>query len=151
MGEVMLTEKQRFSERLNSVLDDIGFPRLGHGRQSALADLLEVTPDQVSSWLKGEGYPKTSKLVKIAQHVGVRSNWLLSGAGEKFSSDDDIEELKSSIQARRSKQPASKEDDSLLSQEAFEVALCWMQLPPLQQQAMKKAMQQLALVNEGED
>ncbi len=141
MGETVLTEKQRFAERLNSVLDDIGFPRLGHGRQSALAKLLDVTPDQVSVWLKGEGYPKTSKLVKIAQHVGVRSNWLLSGAGEKYPSESDRQETGT---GKRHPSPGVREDDSLLSQEAFEVALIWMQLSPGEQRAMKAAMLQLA-------
>ena len=96
----MNTEKQKFSSRLNEVLDEVGFPEFGQGRQTAIADLLDVKPELVGEWLKGESYPKTSKLVKLAQLINVRSNWLLSGIGEKYSNADDEYQFRQQLEER---------------------------------------------------
>jgi len=83
----MATEVEKFSDRLNMMLNDVGLPRMGQGRQTALADELRVSPEEVSQWLKGESFPRTSILVKLSQFLGVRSNWLMTGSGKRKRSE----------------------------------------------------------------
>ena len=139
----MSTEKQKFATRLNGVLDDSGYPKAGHGRQSALATVMGESATQVGRWLKGEDYPKTSMLVKMAQHLGVRSNWLLTGAGEKFSSASEPEK-EIHIATRSERESGVGDIRTVLSQEAFELALSWMQLPQTQRHLLQKLIMELA-------
>lgn len=142
----MASEKDKFSTRLNEVLDDIGFAKIGQGRQSSLAKLLDVSPRQAGGWLRGESFPKTSQLVKLSQYMNVRSNWLLSGIGEKHPSDRE-EDAKPNNNAEESNE--NNPDDSaagktsLLSNDAFNVALAWMKLPVSQRIAIQKVITEL--------
>lgn len=145
----MSTERKKFAARLNDVLDEAGLPKIGQGRQSALGKLLDVAPQQAGRWLKGEDFPKTSQLVKLAQHVGVRSNWLLSGAGEKWAPPEGEEVVRETAAvgaargdgggARGMSAPAS-----LLNQDAFDFALTWMKLPLAQRDALRRLVVEMA-------
>ncbi len=85
----MSREKEKFAQRLNEGLDDMNYPPMGHGRQSALSKELKLSSQVVGRWLKGEDFPKTSQLVKVSQFLDVRSNWLLSGVGSKYPRQSD--------------------------------------------------------------
>jgi transcriptional regulator with XRE-family HTH domain len=138
----MLSEKQKFAERLNETLDHAGYPRMGQGRQSALASVMNEPANQVGKWLKGEEYPKTSRLVKLAQHLGVRSNWLLCGTGEKIPSADNPDRV-IRVEKNTSDSGISTTQEAL-SQEAFDLALVWMQLPIKQRNLLRNLIVELA-------
>ncbi len=130
----MSSERKNFAFRLNEALDDAGIPKKGMGRQSALVKLLGVKHRVVKRWLEGDEFPPTSKLVKLANELNVRSNWLLSGQGEKHPSAMAGNGVESEIHKHAGE----------LSQEAFEVAAAWMKLPHLQRHAIRKVIKELA-------
>lgn len=130
----MNNEKQKFADRLNEALDDAGVPLKGMGRQSALVRMLGVSHRVAKKWLDGEEFPPTSKMVRLASELQVRSNWLFSGQGEKSSTsvagmDEEAAEVHRHADA--------------LSQEAFEVASEWMKLPQSQRAALRKVITEL--------
>lgn len=137
----MASEKKKFAGRLNEALDEAGFPPLGNGRRAALARLMEVPSHMAGKWLKGEAFPATSKLVKLAQHLGVRSNWLLTGAGAKRTGA-----LADGAAGGRA--PA-RAPGSWLSPEAVQLARAWMSLPELQRVAIRRVIDELAGQNGG--
>ncbi len=146
-------EKHKFSLRLNEILDEAGFPDIGQGRQTAIADMLDVQPELVGEWLKGSSYPKTAKLVKLAKLVRVRSNWLLSGVGDKYSSASDAEIFRQELELRfpeKFKRKKAKQDESRavesenvdleqlgLNQDAINIACAYMKLPVEQKSSLK--------------
>jgi len=158
----MSKEKKKFSQRLHEALDDMNYPRMGHGRQSALAKELKLSPQLIGKWLKGEDFPKTSQLVKVSQFLSVRSNWLLSGAGSKYPKKSPPLSLVSSQKSVVEKEEMVAEEstsyakeaveeveikaneNTQLDKEAFEVALTWMQLSEQQRVAIKKVILELA-------
>lgn len=132
----MNNEKQKFADRLNEALDDAGVPLKGMGRQSTLVRMLGVSHRLAKKWLDGEEFPPTSKMVKLATELQVRSNWLFSGQGEK----------------KPDLTPALDEDEAevhrhadAMSQEAFEVASEWMKLPQAQRVALRKVIRELSV------
>lgn len=134
----MQSEKEKFSQRLNEALNDMNYPPMGHGRQSALAKELKLSPQVIGSWLKGEDFPKTSQLVKISQFLDVRSNWLLSGVGSKYPRKSDQVNY-----AVRKKQEEVAKSGKRLDKEAFEIALTWMKLPHQQRIVLRKVIEEL--------
>lgn len=137
----MSTEKQRFAARLNEALDDAGIPQKGMGRQSSLVRMLGVSHRVAKKWLDGSEYPPTSKMVKMATMLEVRSNWLFSGQGEKYptpSDPDDALDIEHTTITRTAGE---------LSQEAFDVASDWMRLPPQQRVAMRRVIKELLKVS----
>ena len=132
----MSSEKEKFSQRLNEALDDMNYPTMGHGRQSALAKELKLSPQVIGSWLKGGDFPKTSQLVKISQFLDVRSNWLLSGVGSKYPRKTDMSVF------TREREEAMKSGPRL-DKEAFEMALAWMKLPKQQRVVLRKVIEEL--------
>lgn len=135
----MNTEKQKFSSRLNEALDDAGVPKKGMGRQSALVRMLGVSHRVAKKWLDGDEFPPTSKMVKIASKLQVRSNWLFSGQGEKSSNGPEETPVVQQAEITRSA--------GELSKEAFEVASEWMRLPPQQRVAVRKVITELVKVS----
>lgn len=132
----MSSEKEKFSQRLNEALNDMNYPPMGHGRQSALAKELNLPALTVGRWLKGEDFPKTSELVKISQFLDVRSNWLLSGVGSKYPRKADQINL-----AVRRKQEEVAKSGKRLDKEAFEIALAWMKLPVEQRHVLHRLIE----------
>ena len=128
------SERMRFAERLNDALDNIQFPKLGGGRQSRLAELLDVPAQDVGHWLKGDSFPRTSALVKLSDLTKVRSNWLLSGQGEPYDKNQNPRG------DGKNPPPIGKEK---LSKEAFDLGLTWMKLPKPQREAIAKVIQEL--------
>jgi len=125
----MSSEREKFAQRLNDSLDNINYPTIGHGRQSALAKELDLSAQVVGSWLKGDDFPKTSQLVKVSRFLDVRSNWLLSGVGSKIPEKDEEREC--------------RRLGPRLDKEAFNIALIWMKLPPEQRMVLKKVIEGL--------
>lgn len=133
----MSSEKQRFANRLNDILTDADLPRLGGGRQSAFARMLEVSPRQAGSWLKGEDFPPTSVLVRIARTFNVRSNWLLSGSGSKYED----------VHAGPDWIPENPEKRGKFNKEAFKVAMAWMKLTEAQRKLVNDLIRELSHQN----
>lgn len=85
---VKQTEKQRFSERLNLALDEVGAPA-AHGRQAYCAKLFGLSQVGVRKWLLGESMPLPSKIKFIVSKINsrkpsllpLREEWLLFGHG----------------------------------------------------------------------
>jgi transcriptional regulator with XRE-family HTH domain len=134
----MSNEKEKFSQRLNEALNDMNYPPIGHGRQSALSKELKIKSPTIGRWLNGEDFPKTSELVKISQFLDVRSNWLLSGVGSKYPRKSDQAEI-----AVRKKQEEVSNASHRLDKEAFEMALAWMKLPDQQRLVLRKVIEEL--------
>ena len=133
-----MSERENFARRLNDAMDHAGFPRKGMGRQSALVDILGTNHQAVKNWLEGSEFPPTSKLVKMATALGVRSNWLLSGQGDMVAAvnEDPMEAV-------------VVQEASTLSSEAFEVASDWMRLPQGQREALRRVIRELAGPTDG--
>ena len=147
----MPTEVEKFSDRLNMMLNDVGLPRMGQGRQTALADELRVAPEEVSQWLKGESFPRTSILVKLSQFLGVRSNWLMTGSGKrKRSGNGDGDGDGDTIEMERpqflTNESNDRNDQNELSADAFDIAVTWMKLPIAQRNALRKVIKELAII-----
>lgn len=66
-----------FAARINEVCDDLKLPI--HGRQTALAKRMDLTPNAVRKWLLGEGMPEMATAVRLAQMANVSVLWLLQG------------------------------------------------------------------------
>ena len=130
----MSNEKNRFSERLNDALDNVHFPRLGGGRKSRLAKLLDRPSIEVNHWLKGQSFPPTSVLIKLSDLTKARSNWLLSGSGEAYEPDENPRGNGKNLP------PTGQEK---LSKEAFDLGLTWMKLPKQQRDALARVVEQL--------
>ncbi|MDT8403776.1 hypothetical protein [Sulfuriflexus sp.] len=136
MTTITNNEKQKFAARLNEALDDAGVPLKGMGRQSSLVRMLGVSHRVAKKWLDGEEFPPTSKMVKLATELHVRSNWLFSGQGDKVAeSAGDMLDAEAEVHRHA----------DALSQEAFEVASEWMKLPQSQRVALRKVIRELGL------
>lgn len=145
----MATEVERFSDRLNMMLTDVGLPRMGQGRQTALADELQVSPEEVSQWLKGESFPRTSILVKLSQFLGVRSNWLMTGSGERQRSGNgngDGDTIEMERPPYLPNPVIERTERTELSADAFDIAVTWMKLPIAQRNALRKVIKELATI-----
>ncbi len=153
----MQTERIKFSQRLNTVLAESGFPETPAERQAAVARLLGVSPEHVAEWLEGKSYPKTSKLVKLAKHMRVRSNWLLSGIGEKHLHEEEEQAFRTQLMSEHceryrlrnaQRQEAQQQQDTaeqpVLTREAQELAVAYMKLPYSQQAPLYKLITELA-------
>lgn len=83
--EPMVTDEIRlaFAERLNEALDDIGVPPKGEGRQAAVGKRYGVSQHGARKWIEGEAMPELTRAIEIALDLGVTTEWLLSGRGEK--------------------------------------------------------------------
>jgi len=142
----MSSEREKFAQRLHEGLDDMNYPPMGHGRQSALAKELKLSSQVVGRWLKGEDFPKTSQLVKVSQFLDVRSNWLLSGVGSKYPRKSDQIDV-----AVRQRQEEVARTGPRLDKEAFEIALSWMKLPTQQRIVLRKVISELCAELPGND
>jgi SOS-response transcriptional repressor LexA len=72
-------ERLDFSRRLNQALDEAGVAEKGHGRQSAVAKMLGVTPGATRKYLEGLGYAEKSRINILAKKLNVRAAWLEHG------------------------------------------------------------------------
>lgn len=76
-------ENLAFSERLNDLLDDRKFAEKGRGRQVDLAKRYGLVQQSVGKWLKGEGMPKTTQMIRIARDFQCNFEWLALGTGPR--------------------------------------------------------------------
>lgn len=75
-------EKQQlraFSERLNALLDERGFPSKRHGRQTQLAKDLKCDQKAVRRWLEGLGYPRAGNINKLCEFLRCSESLLMYG------------------------------------------------------------------------
>ncbi len=79
-GRAILSEQQRFAERLNRALEAARYQHIGASRIAREFNLRfpdkAVTVHAVRKWIKGEAIPTQDKLVALAQWLGVRADWL---------------------------------------------------------------------------
>ena len=86
--------KDTFSQRLNRVLDDAGFPPKGKGRQTELARLVsQLTGEKISQkgvrrWLEVETHPRPSKARALCKEFGVSYDWLMTGRGNMRAGEE---------------------------------------------------------------
>lgn len=104
MIELMVTkdEKIEFSKRLNLVLDRVGVPPKGKGRQKAVAHTFNVSQKGARKWLEGEAIPETKRIpefIRAYKKANITGEWLLYGnpeyAPDWFS--DETKELSKKI------------------------------------------------------
>lgn len=72
-------ERDDFSKRLNQLLDKVGAPPKGKGRQGWLAAEFKVTQKGARKWLEGEAIPTHTRLSEMAKRWTVDFNWLATG------------------------------------------------------------------------
>lgn len=72
------SERQAFAERLQRAFVLSGGRE--YGKYSELARAFGVTPHAVKRWFLAQTIP-TGRISAIAEHLGVRAEWLLSGSG----------------------------------------------------------------------
>lgn len=80
--------KREFAKRLNDVLDEMGIPPKGKGRQKKVAAMFGVDQKAARKWLEAEGFPEFERCIQIALKLNVAMEWLLTGRGEKHVVDD---------------------------------------------------------------
>lgn len=95
-----------FAERLRTACDRARIVE-GAGRARELGRRLGVTPNGAAKWLSGESLPDMAHAVALAQELGCRFEWLMTGAG---------------AEPTRSARPR-------LSEEAVRIGEAWDQLP----------------------
>ncbi len=146
-----MSERQKFSDRLNEALDEAGFPESGKGRQSTIAEELGDSVANVGLWLEGDEYPKTSILVKLAKLLKVQSNWLLSGTGDRYV-DEQAEvqykaQLKEQLAAKKRRLNGESgldiSSNEGLSKDSLSLACSYMKLSKDEQARVQSLMKQL--------
>jgi SOS-response transcriptional repressor LexA len=96
-----------FAERLNEALDDAGVPPKGHGRQGLVGKMFGMSQKGARKWLEGESLPDTRRIPQIAERLGVRGEWLLTGLGPKRLDDAHLREPGGPSQRPAGAPPAS--------------------------------------------
>jgi phage repressor protein C with HTH and peptisase S24 domain len=74
------TDKQAFAQRLNQACDAAGIGAVG--RRSTFAAEFGVSRESVRKWLVGDSIPETKRISALANFLGVRGEWLLTGIGQ---------------------------------------------------------------------
>lgn len=89
---VVLLEKEKagFSYRLSQALTAAGIPDDRH-RRSWVAKTFNVSVETARKWLSGEAIPATKRIPLIAEKLGVRGEWLLTGRGPMYEGGDLVE------------------------------------------------------------
>ena len=75
-----------FASRLDRALSHYGIKQ-DRFRRSTVAKLFGVSIESVRKWLEGESLPQQKRTMQIAEKLGVRAQWLLTGE-EPMVSDD---------------------------------------------------------------
>ncbi len=101
-----------FSDRFKRATSLAGFPD-ERGWQQRIADELGVRNQAVGQWLRGETYPSSETMLKIAQRFGVSLDWLLLGRGRIYPGDGVSEREMAYIVKLRCLSPSQQ--DSLTS------------------------------------
>jgi hypothetical protein len=68
---------KRFSERLNSELDNIGVPEAGAERIEILSKLVKIPRFKAEALLNGATNPDEKLLNQLAQEFEVSASWLV--------------------------------------------------------------------------
>jgi phage repressor protein C with HTH and peptisase S24 domain len=74
--------RDAFSDRLREALKHAR--KSGRGEGAWLSKTAGVTPKAASKWLNGEARPSHEKVVKVANALRVREDWLLYGRGPRM-------------------------------------------------------------------
>ena len=83
-------ELTAFAARLNLVCTNQGMPE--HGRQTALAKLLQISQKGAAKWLNGDGWPNKEKILRIAAWAKIRAAWLEYGEEPMFAEPHEKDE-----------------------------------------------------------
>jgi SOS-response transcriptional repressor LexA len=70
-----------FADRLNTCLDQEGFPPKNRGRIQLLAEMVGLTHRGASKWVNGQGSPPAKKFASLAKKLNVSEKWLRTGEG----------------------------------------------------------------------
>lgn len=73
--------KFKFSDRLNEACDIANIP--SWGRQSFLAQKLNISQPSVSKWFLNKSLPTIDKIAEISDLLGIEIEWLVTGKGCK--------------------------------------------------------------------
>jgi SOS-response transcriptional repressor LexA len=97
-------DKEAFSTRLNMLLDAVGAPPIGKGRQGYLALMFDVSDKGGRKWIRGESIPRYEILLRIVEkyrQTGVTVEWLLTG-------DENLSPFKTTIDSEGKPLPVLK-------------------------------------------
>lgn len=86
----MTPEKQEFVQRLEQVVNLLGYPK--HGRQTQLAIYYRLAQPSVKKWFHGEAMPSYEIAISLCKRAYVSYEWLMTGRGD-MRYINDIEEL----------------------------------------------------------
>lgn len=95
---VVDSRNTNFGERLNEALDCAEFPK-GRERRKAVSKHFEVSVETVRKWLSGESLPKMERMLEIANHSKIQSEWLANGTGPKLITNASVPEVTQNPQA----------------------------------------------------
>ena len=82
--------RQSFAKRFNEALDDMNVSRIGRGRVNEVKNLFHLSQRGASKWVGGESMPDAQKMPWIAEILGVNSEWLQSGKGQKRATESGL-------------------------------------------------------------
>ena len=74
-----MVDFKTFLARLKLIVEE-----LADGKESKLAEMLDVHPGIINKWKKRENYPSSEHLINIKEKLGVNINWLLLGEGARY-------------------------------------------------------------------
>ncbi len=86
-------QKAQFALRVHELCDELGIPK-GHGRQTYLGKMFDVTPKAARKWLMGLAYPEMALAVRMCVAAEVNLNWFLQGFGPKRGERSDSDTLR---------------------------------------------------------
>ncbi|MHA3081913.1 LexA family protein [Acinetobacter sp. ANC 5383] len=81
--------KAEFAKRLHTAMDAAGYPVRGRAR--VLSKHFSVSDKGAGKWLNADAIPETSKIPLLAKFLGVSSEWLLSGTGNAYIEQGEID------------------------------------------------------------
>lgn len=90
---MVTTQKDRelegFRNRLIEACDDQKLdPR---SRQTEVASWFGIQPNATHKWFNGTGWPSMARAVMLARRLGVNTEWLITGRGQKYPSENGID------------------------------------------------------------
>lgn len=66
-----------FSQRLRQAAIDYGYPE--HGMGAEIARVMGLSPKAINKWMNAQSMPDTKRLDRLAAHLRVSAEWLLTG------------------------------------------------------------------------
>jgi hypothetical protein len=73
------TQVRTFWSRVEEALKERGLPTT----QVYAAKIIDISPPSVNEWTRLGGFPTIGNTIKLATHLGVNTEWLLTERGPK--------------------------------------------------------------------